>query len=39
MDFSWIAETLGRPPLGWRDVVDIAIVSILIYEVLKLIRG
>jgi len=39
MDVSWIAETLGRPPIGWRDVIDIAIVSILIYEVLHLIRG
>ena len=27
------------PPIGWRDVVDIAIVSILVYEVLTLIRG
>jgi diadenylate cyclase len=28
-----------RPPVGWWDVLDIAIVSILIYEFLKLIRG
>ena len=28
-----------RPPLDWWDVVDIAIVSVLIYEFLKLIRG
>jgi diadenylate cyclase len=39
MDFSWITETLGRPSLGWRDVIDIALVSLLIYEVLVLIRG
>ena len=39
MNFSWISEALGRPPIGWRDVVDIAIVSIVIYEVLTLIRG
>lgn len=39
MDTGWIAEALGRPPIGWRDVIDIAIVSILIYEVLQLIRG
>ena len=39
MTFSWISEALGRPPIGWRDVVDIAIVSILIYEVQTLIRG
>jgi diadenylate cyclase len=28
-----------RPPVGWWDLIDIAIVSILIYESLKLIRG
>jgi diadenylate cyclase len=28
-----------RPPIGWWDLLDIAIVSILIYEFLKLIRG
>jgi diadenylate cyclase len=28
-----------RPPVGWWDLLDIAIVSILIYEFLKLIRG
>jgi diadenylate cyclase len=30
---------LKRPPIGWWDLVDILVVSILIYEVLKLIRG
>jgi diadenylate cyclase len=39
VDISWIAQALGRPPIGWRDVVDIALVSLLIYEVLTLIRG
>jgi len=39
VDLSWITETLGRPSLGWRDVIDIALVSLLIYEVLVLIRG
>lgn len=39
MDVSWITEALGRPRLGWRDVVDIALVSLLIYEGLILIRG
>jgi diadenylate cyclase len=34
-----ITEFLRRPPIGWWDVLDIAIVSILIYEFLKLIRG
>ncbi len=28
-----------RPPVGWWDLIDIAVVSILIYEFLKLIRG
>jgi diadenylate cyclase len=35
---SWLAEALGRP-LGWRDLLDIALVTILIYQVLLLIRG
>jgi diadenylate cyclase len=39
LDFNWIAGTLRRPPLGWWDLLDIAVVAILIYEVLKLIRG
>jgi diadenylate cyclase len=34
-----VSEFLRRPPIGWWDVLDIAIVSILIYEFLKLIRG
>src|SRR5919106_17359 len=28
-----------RPPVGWWDILDILVVSILIYEFLKLIRG
>ena len=28
-----------RPPVDWWDLIDIAVVSILIYEFLKLIRG
>src|SRR6187549_2192882 len=32
-------EMLRRPPVTWWDVLDILIVSILIYELLKLIRG
>ncbi len=36
---SWITTLLGRPPIGWWDLVDILIVSVLIYEVLLLIRG
>src|SRR5476649_1654617 len=36
---SWLTSFLRRPPIGWWDLVDILVVSILIYEVLKLIRG
>ena len=36
---SSLSNLLQRPPVGWWDLLDIAIVSILIYEFLKLIRG
>ncbi|HWF86522.1 MAG TPA: hypothetical protein VG222_16800, partial [Vicinamibacterales bacterium] len=36
---SWITAFLRRPPIGWWDLVDILVVSVMIYEVLKLIRG
>jgi diadenylate cyclase len=36
---SWLTAFLRRPPIGWWDLLDILVVSILIYEVLKLIRG
>jgi uncharacterized protein (TIGR00159 family) len=38
---SWLTELLQRPSLSieWWDVLDIAIVSFLIYELLLLIRG
>src|SRR5438309_293779 len=36
---SWITSLLGRPPIGWWDLVDILVVSLFIYEILKLIRG
>src|SRR5262245_17496110 len=36
---TWLTSLLRRPPLSWWDLVDILVVSILIYEVLKLIRG
>lgn len=35
----WLEAILNRPPLTWRDVVDIAVVAVIVYEVLKLIRG
>ena len=36
---TWISTLFRRTPLSWWDLVDIVVVSILIYEVLKLIRG
>jgi diadenylate cyclase len=36
---SLITDLLQRPPITWWDALDILIVSILIYELLKLIRG
>src|SRR5215470_19737689 len=36
---TWFTAFLRRPPLTLWDLVDILVVSILIYEVLKLIRG
>jgi diadenylate cyclase len=36
---EFLGSILRRPPMGWWDLVDIAIVSFLIYEFLKLIRG
>lgn len=35
----WLDVLLERPPVTWWDLIDIAIVSVLVYEVLKLIRG
>src|SRR5438270_4931715 len=36
---NWFTRFLGRPPIGWWDLVDILVVSALIYEILKMIRG
>ena len=37
---TWLTNMLQqRPPMGWWDVVDVLVVSLVIYEVLKLIRG
>jgi diadenylate cyclase len=36
---SVLAELLQRPPVTFWDVIDILIVSFIVYEVLKLIRG
>ena len=34
-----VAALFRRTPIGWWDLADILVVSILIYEVLKLIKG
>jgi diadenylate cyclase len=36
---TWLTEILRRPTIAWWDVLDIAIVSIMVYELLLLIRG
>src|SRR5919205_1229813 len=36
---DWLTTILRRPDIGWADVLDIAIVAVLLYELLLLIRG
>ncbi|MCI0433332.1 MAG: diadenylate cyclase, partial [Gemmatimonadetes bacterium] len=36
---TWLTDLLQRPPITFWDFVDILIVSVVVYEVLKLIRG
>lgn len=36
---DWFTSFFRRAPIGWWDLADILVVSVLIYEVLKLIRG
>ena len=36
---EWLSELLRRPTVSWWDLLDIALVSFLIYELLLLIRG
>lgn len=36
---NWLTDMLRRPSVGWWDLLDILVVSILIYEILRLIRG
>ena len=36
---TWLTELLQRPPVTFWDVIDIMLVSVIVYEVLKLIRG
>src|SRR5437868_14698632 len=35
----WIATVFRRPAMSWWDLLDILIVWMIVYEVLKLIRG
>jgi diadenylate cyclase len=35
----WLDALLHRPPVTWWDLLDIVIVAVVVYEVLKLIRG
>ena len=36
---TWLTELLQRPRVTFWDVVDVMIVSLIVYELLKLIRG
>jgi DNA integrity scanning protein DisA with diadenylate cyclase activity len=36
---EFLSELLRRPAVSWSDVLDIALVSFLLYELLLLIRG
>jgi diadenylate cyclase len=36
---DWLAQVLQRPPIEWVDLLDIAIVAVVVYEVLVLIKG
>ena len=36
---TWFSALLRRPPVSWWDIADIIVVSLLIYELLLLIRG
>jgi diadenylate cyclase len=36
---SWLANLLQRPSISWWDLLDIALVAVVLYELLLLIRG
>jgi diadenylate cyclase len=36
---DWLSTLLQRPAISWWDVLDIALVSVVLYELLLLIRG
>ena len=39
IEIDWLSDLLRRPTVSWWDLLDIALVSFLIYELLLLIRG
>ena len=39
MSTAWRDALIFLQNIGWRDVLDVAIVSVLLYQLLKLIRG
>src|SRR5687768_18504482 len=36
---EWLSELVRRPSVSWSDLLDIGLVSFLMYELLLLIRG
>jgi diadenylate cyclase len=36
---DWLSQVLRRPPVEWADLLDIAIIAVLVYELLLLIKG
>ena len=36
---DWLTQILQRPAIAWWDILDIAIVSVLVYELLLFIKG
>jgi diadenylate cyclase len=36
---DWLTDIFQRPPIAWWDILDIAIVSVLVYELLLFIKG
>jgi uncharacterized protein (TIGR00159 family) len=39
LNWTWLNGLVRRPPIGWWDLADIFVVSVIVYELLKLIRG
>ena len=39
IEMDWLSEVLRRPSVSWWDLLDIALVSFLVYELLLLMRG